>query len=164
MNSQIVVGVGNIYASEALFRARISPRRAARRITREEAQALVQAIKDVLSRGHQDRRHDLAGLRQRRRYARDISPAAIRVRAGEAALPRVQVADQAVHAGPAVDLLVRRLPARALLALQYTSPSPSPRGSEAAATLPLAKSQVMTSMLPQRRLPSSSCGPWPSGA
>ena len=28
MNSQVVVGVGNIYASEALFRARISPRRA----------------------------------------------------------------------------------------------------------------------------------------
>src|SRR5580704_16483045 len=37
MNSQVVVGVGNIYASEALFRARVSPRRAARRITRAEA-------------------------------------------------------------------------------------------------------------------------------
>jgi formamidopyrimidine-DNA glycosylase len=48
MNSQRVVGVGNIYASEALFRARISPRRAARRITRKETQALAQAIKDVL--------------------------------------------------------------------------------------------------------------------
>jgi formamidopyrimidine-DNA glycosylase len=49
MNSQIVVGVGNIYASEALFRAKISPRRAARRITRAEAQALTAAIKDVLA-------------------------------------------------------------------------------------------------------------------
>lgn len=49
MNSQQVVGVGNIYASEALFRARVSPRRAARRITRHEAKALAQAIKDVLS-------------------------------------------------------------------------------------------------------------------
>jgi formamidopyrimidine-DNA glycosylase len=48
MNSQLVVGVGNIYASEALFRARVSPRRAARRITRKEAAALAQAIKDVL--------------------------------------------------------------------------------------------------------------------
>ncbi len=48
MNSQVVVGVGNIYASEALFRARISPRRAARRITRKEADALAQAIKNVL--------------------------------------------------------------------------------------------------------------------
>jgi formamidopyrimidine-DNA glycosylase len=48
MNSQLVVGVGNIYASEALFRARVSPRRAARRLTRQEAEALAQAIKDVL--------------------------------------------------------------------------------------------------------------------
>jgi len=49
MNSQLVVGVGNIYASEALFRARISPRRAARRISRAEAQKLARAIKGVLS-------------------------------------------------------------------------------------------------------------------
>jgi formamidopyrimidine-DNA glycosylase len=48
MNSQVVVGVGNIYASEALFRARVAPRRAARRLTRKEANALAQAIKDVL--------------------------------------------------------------------------------------------------------------------
>jgi formamidopyrimidine-DNA glycosylase len=48
MNSQVVVGVGNIYASEALFRARISPRRAARRLTRKEAFALAKAIKAVL--------------------------------------------------------------------------------------------------------------------
>ena len=48
MNSQVVVGVGNIYASEALFRARVAPRRAARRLTRKEAHALARAIKDVL--------------------------------------------------------------------------------------------------------------------
>ena len=48
MNSQLVVGVGNIYASEALFRAHVSPRRAARRLTRREATALAQSIKDVL--------------------------------------------------------------------------------------------------------------------
>jgi formamidopyrimidine-DNA glycosylase len=48
MNSQVVVGVGNIYASEALFRARVSPRRAARRLTRQEALVLAQSIKDVL--------------------------------------------------------------------------------------------------------------------
>jgi formamidopyrimidine-DNA glycosylase len=49
MNSRVVVGVGNIYASEALFRARVSPRRAARRLTREQARALAEAIKDVLA-------------------------------------------------------------------------------------------------------------------
>jgi formamidopyrimidine-DNA glycosylase len=48
MNSHVVVGVGNIYANEALFRAGISPRRAAGRLTRKEAEALVSAIKSVL--------------------------------------------------------------------------------------------------------------------
>jgi formamidopyrimidine-DNA glycosylase len=48
MNSQIVVGVGNIYASEALFRARISPRRQAGRITRADAAKLARAVKAVL--------------------------------------------------------------------------------------------------------------------
>jgi formamidopyrimidine-DNA glycosylase len=48
MNSHVVVGVGNIYANEALFRAGISPRRAAGRLTRAQAQALVSAIKSVL--------------------------------------------------------------------------------------------------------------------
>src|SRR5690606_40672324 len=48
MNSQVVVGVGNIYASEALFRARIRPRRAAGRLRRDEFDALVAAIKAVL--------------------------------------------------------------------------------------------------------------------
>jgi formamidopyrimidine-DNA glycosylase len=48
MNSHVVVGVGNIYANEALFRAGIAPRRAAGRLTRAQAVALVQAIKSVL--------------------------------------------------------------------------------------------------------------------
>lgn len=48
MNQAIVVGVGNIYASEALFRAGIDPRRAAGRLTRAEAARLVAAVKRVL--------------------------------------------------------------------------------------------------------------------
>ena len=48
MNSQLVVGVGNIYASEALFRAQLSPRRAAGRLTRAQCAALVDAIRAVL--------------------------------------------------------------------------------------------------------------------
>jgi formamidopyrimidine-DNA glycosylase len=48
MNSHVVVGIGNIYANEALFRAGIAPRRAAGRLTRAQAQALVHAIKGVL--------------------------------------------------------------------------------------------------------------------
>jgi formamidopyrimidine-DNA glycosylase len=48
MNSRLVVGVGNIYASEALFRARIRPRRSARSLTRPEAARLVRAVRAVL--------------------------------------------------------------------------------------------------------------------
>jgi formamidopyrimidine-DNA glycosylase len=48
MNSQLVVGVGNIYASEALFRAGIRPGRAAKSLTRAQCAALVDAIKAVL--------------------------------------------------------------------------------------------------------------------
>jgi formamidopyrimidine-DNA glycosylase len=49
MNSALVVGVGNIYASEALFHARVAPRRRARRITKAEAARLATAVKQVLS-------------------------------------------------------------------------------------------------------------------
>lgn len=49
MNAGIVVGVGNIYASEALFQAGIRPRRAAGRVKRDELARLVAAIKKVLS-------------------------------------------------------------------------------------------------------------------
>lgn len=49
MNSHLVVGVGNIYANEALFRARVRPQRAARTITRAEARRLVRSIRAVLT-------------------------------------------------------------------------------------------------------------------
>ena len=49
MDSHTVVGVGNIYASEALFLAGIDPRRAAGRIAAPRYQRLVQAIKTVLT-------------------------------------------------------------------------------------------------------------------
>ena len=49
MDSHLLVGVGNIYASESLFRAGISPLRAANRISRERCAVLVQAIRQTLS-------------------------------------------------------------------------------------------------------------------
>ncbi|MGB5624282.1 MAG: bifunctional DNA-formamidopyrimidine glycosylase/DNA-(apurinic or apyrimidinic site) lyase [Woeseiaceae bacterium] len=50
MNAHIVVGVGNIYASESLFMAGINPRRAAGRIAGHRYDALANAIKDVLGK------------------------------------------------------------------------------------------------------------------
>jgi formamidopyrimidine-DNA glycosylase len=49
MNSHLVVGVGNIYASEALFRAGIRPGRAARSLSRDDCARLVKAIRAVLA-------------------------------------------------------------------------------------------------------------------
>lgn len=49
MDSHIVVGVGNIYANEALFMAGIHPKRAAGRVSAARYERLVQAIKTVLA-------------------------------------------------------------------------------------------------------------------
>ncbi|TVP54258.1 MAG: bifunctional DNA-formamidopyrimidine glycosylase/DNA-(apurinic or apyrimidinic site) lyase [Halomonadaceae bacterium] len=49
MNNHVVVGVGNIYASEALFMAGIDPARSAGRISRARLDALVVAIRQVLA-------------------------------------------------------------------------------------------------------------------
>lgn len=48
MTSSIVVGVGNIYASESLFEAGIHPKKTANTVTHEQCQALVKAIKKIL--------------------------------------------------------------------------------------------------------------------
>lgn len=48
MDQKLVVGVGNIYAAEALFRCGINPERPANRINKKQASALVTAIRAVL--------------------------------------------------------------------------------------------------------------------
>jgi formamidopyrimidine-DNA glycosylase len=48
MDQRRVAGIGNIYANEALWRARIDPSRAARSLSAEEAGALCGAVRDVL--------------------------------------------------------------------------------------------------------------------
>lgn len=50
MDSKIVVGVGNIYASEALFKAGIHPKRQAGRISLERYEKLAAAIREVLAK------------------------------------------------------------------------------------------------------------------
>lgn len=49
MDARTVVGVGNIYAAEALFRAGIHPHRAAGRISRQRYDRLAEAIRTVLA-------------------------------------------------------------------------------------------------------------------
>jgi len=49
MDSNIVAGVGNIYASESLFLAGISPKRVAGKISKKRYQVLTQCIKQILA-------------------------------------------------------------------------------------------------------------------
>ena len=49
LDQRVVSGLGNIYVCEALFRARISPRRHAGRISKARIRTLVPIIRDVLS-------------------------------------------------------------------------------------------------------------------
>ena len=48
LNQRVVAGLGNIYACEALFMARLSPSRTAASVGPKRAKALVDAIKTVL--------------------------------------------------------------------------------------------------------------------
>ncbi len=50
MNAQIVVGVGNIYASEALFISGIHPKRKANRISKKRYERLATAIQETLTK------------------------------------------------------------------------------------------------------------------
>lgn len=54
LDQKTLVGVGNIYACEALFLSGISPRRSAHTVQGDRAARLVEAIKQVLSRSIDD--------------------------------------------------------------------------------------------------------------
>src|SRR5215213_4404513 len=51
LDQRIVAGVGNIYADEALFRARIHPLRPAGTLTRAQCDALAEAVREALHAG-----------------------------------------------------------------------------------------------------------------
>jgi len=48
LDQRVIAGLGNIYVCEALYRARISPRRLAKSVSKEHVAALVREIKAVL--------------------------------------------------------------------------------------------------------------------
>lgn len=50
MDNAVVVGVGNIYANESLFKAGISPRRPADKVKKKECAVLAETVKAVLQR------------------------------------------------------------------------------------------------------------------
>jgi formamidopyrimidine-DNA glycosylase len=53
LDQAVIAGIGNIYADEALFLAQVSPKRAARRVSRDECVAIVAAAQQVMRRSIQ---------------------------------------------------------------------------------------------------------------
>jgi len=51
MDQKIISGVGNIYANEALFKARIHPERQAKSLTFQDSERLLRSLKEVLKKG-----------------------------------------------------------------------------------------------------------------
>ena len=111
MNGRLVTGVGNIYASEALFRARINPRRAARKLKRADCARLVRAVRATLNAAIRAGGTTSARLRRHRRRSRRFSPEALRLRARWQALPRVRHPDPQDPPGPALELLLSAMSA-----------------------------------------------------
>ena len=63
LNQRILAGVGNIYADEALWRARLRPERSAGGLSRRGAQRLQQALREVLLEAIENRGSTIEGYR-----------------------------------------------------------------------------------------------------
>lgn len=70
LDQRVVAGVGNIYAAEALWEAKISPRAVASRLSIPRLQRLVRALRAVLRRASPARYSDDAGASRWRVYDR----------------------------------------------------------------------------------------------
>ena len=65
LNQRVVAGLGNIYAAEALWRARLHPAHRARSLSGRQVQALVRGIKAAIADGFARQGRYRAGLRDR---------------------------------------------------------------------------------------------------
>ncbi len=96
MDAKVVTGVGNIYASESLWRAGLSPRKGAGRLTKPQAARLANAIVDVLTEAV-----DAGGTTLRDFVGGDKSPGYFQQRLdvyGRAGQPCHRCADRTVKA------------------------------------------------------------------
>ena len=74
LDQRVAAGVGNIYAAEALWEARIDPRAPARSLTRAQVDDLAAAIRVVLDRGRGGGRRYRDGADSLRVYDREGDP------------------------------------------------------------------------------------------
>lgn len=74
LDQRVAAGVGNIYAAEALWEARIDPRASAKSLTRPQVEKLAAAIRIVLDRGRAGGRRYREGASSLRVYDREGAP------------------------------------------------------------------------------------------
>ena len=112
LDQRRIAGVGNIYADEALFRARIHPLRPAGSLTRAQCDALAVAVREALAAGVGGGRRDDRRLPPRRRRPRAPSrtSSSCTAAAGEPC-PRCAAPVRQVRRRGARDVRVRELPA-----------------------------------------------------
>lgn len=108
LDQSLVAGVGNIYASEALFRAGLSPRLSARRLKDTQVARLWQAIREVLAQaiewGSTVQLHYRSIGGQQRLFYYELEEAA-----GDFSSERLQVYDHAGHPCPRCGAPIQRL-------------------------------------------------------
>ena len=113
LDQKRVAGVGNIYADEALFRARIHPLRPANRLTRAQAAALREAVVESLEAGIAAKGATIDDFRDPVRRQRHVPGPVPRPHAGGRAVPALRAADPQAPRRGARDLRLRALPAAA---------------------------------------------------
>lgn len=116
LNQRVIAGLGNIYADEALYEARIHPERPSNSLNSEEAQRLHGAIKSVLTRGISNRGTTFADYRdgQGRPGANQHSLAVYRQEGKPcmicgASIKKLRLAGRSSHYCPVCQVLETRL-------------------------------------------------------
>ena len=127
LDQRRVAGVGNIYADEALFRARIHPLRPAGTLKRAQYDALAVAVRETLLAGLARGRRDDRRLPPRRRRQRRVPERVPRPPTPRRGLPELRRGDRQVRGRGARDVRVRALPAPAARAAVAASWSSSAR-------------------------------------
>lgn len=108
LDQRVAAGVGNIYAAEALWEARIDPRAPAKSLTRRQVADLAAAIRVVLDRGRAGGRRYRDGAASLRVYDREGAPCP---RCGTS-IARIVQAGRSTCFCPRCQAGVKRAPAR----------------------------------------------------
>ncbi len=155
LDQNLVSGVGNIYADEALWRAELHGERPGDRLTATQVRELLGHAREVMTDGAGGGRHVVRrALRQRQRRVRLLRPLAARLRAGGGAVRPVRYADAPGRLHEPLVVLLPGLPARAAEAPGAGERDPRELGSRARRLTVGAHGGTLEDGPPTRALPT----------